>query len=138
MRPLRRATIPGSRPLRELGERDDVHLDHRELHVERRLDERSKQAVAGVVDEDVDVHAKRPHAIDQRLHGAGSGQVGGDDVGSNAGGLSFLRQFAQLGLGAGDEHEVVPVFREDSSELEPDAARGAGDQRCRHGCSLSR
>jgi len=70
----------------------------------------------------------RGKLLRQRGSRSGLGEIGGNDGNRRAVGLELFGQGFHRLAAAGDQHEVVAVFRQFARELGADAARRAGHQ----------
>jgi hypothetical protein len=73
-------------------------------------------------------NAARGKLLRQRGSRSGLGEIGGNDGNRRAVGLELFGQGFHRLAAAGDQHEVVAVFRQFARELGADAARRAGHQ----------
>ena len=124
---------PGQEELRQVGQGDDVDLNHLELALERSLGEEAVDAEARVVHEDVDRDAALRELAPELGGRGGVAEIRREDRDAHAVLLGEapadrLEAFAL----AGDEDDVVPVLRGERGELETDSARGARDEGRRH------
>ena len=116
--------------MRELDERAHVQVDHAQLRGQVARGQRSRLAVAGVVDQHVD---RQPPGLDQagelpaagdRAEVVGDGCRGDFVVPGQSGG-----DLLQGVLGARGQDEVVPVPRKAIGQVDADPTGGSGDER---------
>ena len=127
--PRRRATICGRHEPRQLGQRHDIDLQHGRDLFRLRAIEPAAVAEAGGVDQHVERNAARGKLLRQRGGRSGLAEIGGNNGDGGALGLERFGQGFHRLAAAGDQHEVMAVFRQFARELGADAARRAGHQR---------
>src|SRR2546423_2230691 len=107
----------------------DVDLNHLQLARELGLGELSAEAKAGVVNEDLDRDILVAEEIEDLLGRFASAEIGGEDVHFDVVfSLDLTGCCLERVTVAGDEDEIESFSGEDLRDLEPNAARAAGDE----------
>lgn len=110
--------------------RGDQHLQHRDLVLDRVVEEALLEAEAGVVDQQVDGALPVRHPLLDPGQVIGVDEVGPEHLDPHAGrGAEVGRDRLQPRLVAGHEDEVMALLRQLPGELQPDAGGGPGHQR---------
>ena len=108
-----------------LGERAAIDVDHAQLRILRRVDERPARAIAGGGDEQPHVKVARFEIEPRRFRARG--EIGDERTGLHAKArLEAFRQFLERGATAGDENQRKAFTRQFGRDRAADAVGGAG------------